>query len=301
MLTAEESLMKSNQPTIIISGANGFLGKELVAHFSRKNFHVVGLVRNPEIQKPLKNVTYKKHDLSKKLDDVLFKNADYFVHAAYIKEDKTTPNAFALNLSGTKQLVKASRKYNLKHTIFISSMSAQPDALSTYGKQKYEIEKLFSHKNDVVIRSGLIIGAGGLVQQITNFIRKFHIAPLIGGGTQPLQIIAVYDLVKAIETLLSSKISGTLTIAEPTVFTYKEFYRAIAANLHMSLVLLPVPFFIPLFAIQFAKAIGIPLSITKDNLLGIRRLRSVDTKADLAKINLKPDRLEKVLRKVRLN
>lgn len=292
--------MKSRQPTVIISGANGFLGKELVAHFSKKEYLVVGLVRNPELQKPLKNVIYQKHDLSKKLDDSPFKDADYLIHTAYIKEDKATPNAFTLNLKGTKQLLAASRKYKLKRTIFISSMSAQPDALSTYGKQKYEIEKLFSHKNDVVIRSGLIIGAGGLIQQITSFIKKFHVAPLIGGGTQPLQIIAVYDLVKAIDTLLSSKINGTLTIAEPTVFTYKEFYRAIAANLHISLVLLPVPFFIPLFAIQLAKAVGIPLSITKDNLLGIKRLRSVDTKADLEKIKLKPARLEEVLQKVNL-
>ena len=293
--------MKSRQPTIIITGANGFLGTELVAHFRKNNFQVIGLVRNPEAQKSLKNVVYQKHDLSKKLDDSLFKNADYLIHAAYIKEDKNTPNAFALNLKGTKQLLMASRKHKLKRTIFISSMSAQPDALSTYGKQKYEIEKLFSHKNDAVIRSGLIIGKGGLVQQITTFIRKFHVAPLIGGGRQPLQIIAVYDLVKAIDALLSSKIRGTLTIAEPTVFTYKEFYRAIATHLRTSLVLLPVPFFMPLLAIQLARALGIPLSITKDNLLGIKRLRSVDTTADLAEINIKPDRLDEVLKKIKLS
>lgn len=293
--------MKTASPTIIITGANGFLGKELISHFSKKNYRIIGLVRNPDAGQPLQNVTYQKHDLAKKLDESLFKGADYLIHAAYVKEDKHTPNAFAINLNGTKQLLKASRKHKLKRNVFISSMSAQPDALSTYGKQKYKIEKLFSHKNDVVIRSGLIIGAGGLVQQITTFIRRFHVAPLIGGGTQPLQIIAVYDLVKAIDALLSSKISGTLTIAEQTVFTYKEFYRTIAANLHISLALVPVPFFIPLLAIKLAKTVGIPLSITRDNLLGIKRLRGVDTKADLAKINLKPDHLEDVLRKVNLD
>lgn len=292
--------MKTKQPTIIITGANGFLGRELVIHFSKKNYDVIGLVRNPGAQQSLKNVTYKKHDLSKKLDESILKNADYLIHTAYIKEDRNTPNAFDLNLNGTKQLLKASRKYKLKRTIFISSMSAQPDALSTYGKQKYEIEKLFTHKTDIVIRSGLIIGRGGLVQQITNFIKRFHLAPLIGGGKQPLQVIAVYDLVTAIDTLLSLKINGTLTIAEPTVFSYKEFYRTIASHLHTPLVLLPVPFFLPLIAIRLAKIVGIPLAITKDNLLGIKRLRSVDTKADLAKINLKPDPLEISLQKVNL-
>lgn len=292
--------MKTASPTIIITGANGFLGKELISHFSKKNYRIIGLVRSPDAGQPLQNVTYQKHDLAKKLDESLFKGADYLIHAAYVKEDKHTPNALAINLNGTKQLLKASRKHKLKRNIFISSMSAQPDALSTYGKQKYKIEKLFTDKNDVVIRSGLIIGRGGLIQQIVKLIKTLHVAPLIGGGGQPLQIIAVYDLVKAIEIILPSKIHGVLTIAEPTVFTYKEFYRTVAQHLRTPLLLIPVPFFVPLLVINLAKLTGISVGITKDNLLGIKRLRSVDTSADLEKLRLKVDPLEKVLKKVTL-
>lgn len=289
--------MKTKAPIVVITGASGLVGTELVTHFSKQGWQVVGLVRNPNRMPQTKNVRWAAHDLSKELNESVFKNADFMVHAAYVKEDRSTPNAYDINVSGTKQLIEASRKYKLKKSLFMSSMSAQPDALSSYGKQKFEIEKLFDSKQDVVIRSGLVIGNGGLIKQIAQFIKTKHVAPLIGGGMQPLQVVAVYDLATAIEKLLLSKLHGTFTVAEPTVFTYKSFYKIVGQKLHTPLLLIPVPFFIPLLAIRTAKLLHVPLGITEDNLLGVKKLRSVDTMSDLQKIGITLDPLETILDK----
>jgi len=290
--------MSSTQPTIVITGANGFLGTQLVNHFAAKGWHVRALVRNPKTAKKQANVTYLAYDMTTSFDESkIFSGADYLVHAAYIKEDRKHPNAFELNMEGTKQLLAASRTHKLKKNIFLSSMSALPDAVSTYGKQKYAIQNLFNGPRDVVIRSGLMIGNAGLIREISQFIKTKHVAPLIDGGNQPLQTIAVYDMVRVIDRMFALDVTGTFTIAEPAPITYRGLYKAIAKKLRTPLVLIPVPFWIPLLVIRTIQMLHLPFKITEDNLQGIRKLQAEDTTADLAKLKITLDPLEIVLDK----
>lgn len=289
--------MPNKQPTIVITGAHGFLGAHLVTHFAAKGWQVRALVRSPATAKKQPNVTYLAYDMTKDFDArKIFTDADYLVHTAYIKEDRKHPNAFELNMEGTKQLLEASRTHKLKKNIFLSSMSALPDAVSTYGKQKYAIQKLFNDTQcDVVIRSGLMIGNAGLIREISQFIKTKHIAPLIDGGNQPLQTIAIYDMVRVIDRILELDVAGTFTIAEPAPITYRGLYKAIAKQLHTPLLLIPVPFWIPLTVIRTIQMLHLPFKITEDNLQGIRKLRAEDTTEDLAKLHITLDPIEIVL------
>ena len=159
-----------NSLTIIITGANGFIGTKLVNYFSSKNWNVIAFVHHLPKEK-LENVVYREYDLTKSQNEDSFIHADYMIHAAYMKKEMH-PNAFEINIQGAKDLLSASRKYNLKKNIFISSMSSRPDALSDYGKQKFIIEKLFNTKEDVIIRPGLVLGDGALAKEIFTFIKK---------------------------------------------------------------------------------------------------------------------------------
>lgn len=289
--------MSKKQPTIVITGANGFLGTQLVNHFAKKGWEVRALVRNPKTAKPQPHVTFMAYDMTKAIDDAIFAGADYLVHAAYIKEDRQHPNAFELNMEGTKQLLTASRAHKLKKNIFLSSMSAQSDAVSTYGKQKYAIQALFNRNADVVIRSGLMIGNAGLIREISQFIKTKHMAPLIDGGNQPLQTIAVYDMVRVIDRIIGRDVTGIFTIAEPAPITYRGLYKAIAKKMRTPLVLIPVPFWIPLMVIRTIQMLHLPFKITEDNLQGLRKLRVEDTTNDLATLQITLDPIEIVLDK----
>lgn len=281
--------------TIVITGANGFVGTELVALYAKKGWNVRALVRNPDRFKNSKQVKYFAYNMGDQPDTAIFKGADYLVHAAYVKESRTTPNAYELNVEGTRQLLEASRKAKLKKNIFMSSMSAQPDAVSTYGKQKFDIEKMFNTKKDVVIRSGLVVGNGGLLSEIAQFIKTKHVAPLIDGGNQPLQTVAVYDLVRVIDRMIEQDVDSTFTIAEPTPITYRNLYKLIARKQGSALLLVPVPFWMPLLAIRLIHLLHLPLKITEDNLQGIKKLRAEDTTADLDTLGVTLDPIEVVL------
>jgi nucleoside-diphosphate-sugar epimerase len=292
--------MTKQMPTVVITGASGFIGKSMVTYFVGQKWHVRALVRNPNAHADTPYVTYFAYDLESSPPAAAFAGADYVLHAAYIKTDKKHPDAHRTNILGTRQLLKASRASGIQKTVFLSSMSAQADALSDYGKQKFELERDFTGQHDVVLRPGLVIGNGGLVQNIVNVMQRLHVVPIIGGGNQPLQVVALYDLQKAIAHSFTQDIYGTFTVATPEVYTYREFYNTLRRKLHIKAWLMPVPFGLVLFGIRFARQLRLPLRITEDNLQGIKKLRSQETLQDLRTLGIQLDPLETILSKLDL-
>lgn len=222
-------------------------------------------------------------------DDTIFLGADYLVHTAYMKSGH---NVIKSNTDAAERLIKKSVAFGVRKNIFISSMSADRDALSDYGKQKYAIEPLFSGKNDAVIRSGLIIGDGGLAKQVVNFMQAKHFAPLIDNGKQPIQTVAVDDMARVIHAVIKKNATGILNIGTPRVYTYKEYYQIMKSKLRIRALLIPVPYFVPLAAIKLIHILHLPFPITEDNLQGLKRLRAYDTQPDLTRLDITLKELE---------
>jgi nucleoside-diphosphate-sugar epimerase len=284
----------TKKPTIAITGANGFLGSALVDHFVKDGWQVVALVRRPpELYR--KNVSYVKYDLNKPIGSNALKGVTYLVHAAYVKQDRKHPDAFNINIKAAENIFAAAEKQNIKKCLFMSSMSAHEEAISDYGKQKLAIEKIFSGPRCISIRSGLIIGNGGLVKQMVDFMRTKHMVPLVDGGKQPLQIVAISDLVKVVDKLLTSNISGMLTIATPEVYSYKDLYLAISQRLNINVLYVPVPFFALINIIRLVNLLPVPIAVNPDNALGLKALRSTKTGPDLKRIGVKLKTLQYAL------
>lgn len=260
----------------------------------------MALVRHPQ-KSNQKNVEERAFDLEQDVNVSTLKGVDFLVHAAYVKYDRKQPEAMRINLEGTKRLMAASKANGVKKNIFMSSMSAHNEAVSTYGIQKLAIEKLFTGKESVVLRSGLIVGNGGIVKQMVDFIRSKHVVPLIGGGTQPLQIIAVQDLARIIETCIERDLDGRFVTATPQVYTYKEFYQAIGKRLNTRILFVPVPFGVLQAILKIVSILHLPVGINEDNLQGLKMLRSSNTASDLKKIGVTVDSLEVALEKTQLD
>lgn len=112
--------------TIIITGANGFIGTELVAFFEKKGFKIKAFVRKVN-KKDTTNISYVKYELGKPVEnESVFEHADYLIHCAFSKFNENN-NSDAINIEGTKYLIEMARKYSLK-MIFLSSFSAHPKA-----------------------------------------------------------------------------------------------------------------------------------------------------------------------------
>jgi nucleoside-diphosphate-sugar epimerase len=287
--------MSSEQPTIFITGASGFIGSRLVAYYAAKGWNVVGLVRNPDGCSTRDNVRYVACDLFKPFDARIFEGIDYLVHTAYVKYDRMHKDAMDVNVHGTERLLSAARTHGVRKSIFLSSMSAHADAVSVYGRQKLAVEALLNAPGDVVMRCGLVIGNGGIVQQMASFLQTKRIVPLVGGGTQPLQIISVHNLLQVTERILERDLRGRFVIANPKVYAYKELHRALGAQLGVKPLFVPVPFYALLAGIRLITLLRLPLAVNEDNLWGLKMLRAIDNSADIKEIDVDLDTLQEAL------
>jgi nucleoside-diphosphate-sugar epimerase len=265
--------------TIIISGANGFIGSELTSHFNRKGFIVRALIHNPA-KIPVIGVGYYTYNFGDAVEEKIFEQADCFIHCAYDK------HSLKLNIEGTRQLLALSKKYGVKKNIFISSLSSREDALSIYGKQKWACEKLFNQPNDIVLRLGMVIGNGGLFGQMKNYLQQKNRIPIISGGQQPIQTIYIRDLMEAIDRCIEKNFTGTISIASSEKLAYKEFYSLICKSLHVVPSFTSIPYGLLYFCLSVSETLGIKLPVSRENILGLKKQSYVDTTADLKKIGI---------------
>ena len=96
---------------IVISGANGFIGSELVKHFNENGWIVRALIHS-NANPPIAGIAYYKYALGDKIDERIFEKADCFIHCAYAKD------SYKLNVSGTGQLLEMSKKCGIRKNIF---------------------------------------------------------------------------------------------------------------------------------------------------------------------------------------
>lgn len=270
-------------PIIAISGATGFIGSQLCAHFVQQGYRVIGFCRSTPVN-TMNNVEYRIFNLENNPDAALFKDVMVFIHCAYLKGEE----AKAINIEGTKRVLQASRNAGVKKNLFFSSMSAHADALSAYGQQKLELEKEFFGSDDAIIRPGLVIGKGGLFLEMVKHIQSKGIIPLIDGGNQPLYTVHSTDVLKAVEIIITKNLNGIFTVAEPAPVLYRDFYRELAKALNKKVWMINIPYSLMELLLSLTRLLSINTGVGKENLLGLKALRTFEFSDDLRKLGLFP-------------
>ncbi|OFZ18315.1 MAG: hypothetical protein A2Z20_03370 [Bdellovibrionales bacterium RBG_16_40_8] len=263
---------------IAITGANGFIGKHLVTLFKKNDWQVICLMRETN------------YDLAKDVDDKRLVNCKAVIHCAYTKNSTLVTDANKINYLGTLNLLQAAEAANVENFVYLSSMSAHEKATSDYGRSKLQIESLFNLNKHLVIRPGLVLGAGGFFEKIKHFIANHKLIPLIGGGYQPIQTVNVAELCAAIYELIVNKKSGLFIVAEDAGPNLRDVYVEISKyttgkKIFFYIPAWPIKFIFKILDILHAlKMIKIVEAIIKyipfddENLRGLEQLRAFSTK-----------------------
>lgn len=271
------------KPSIIITGANGFIGESLVNYFFAKGWLVKAFVHSMPVNK-LSGVEYVLYNLEEKPNAQIFESVNYLVHGAYLKFDKNK-NSDSINIQGTKTLLDLCRKNNIK-PLFLSSLSAHKDAESHYGKTKLESEKLFDVSKDIILKPGFVIGKKGLSGELINRIRNSTFFPLVGGGLQPIQTIHINDLCLIIEKVFIENVVGLYHVAEMEEVSMKTFYQEISSQLNKKMNFISFPTSLLYFICRVFESIGIKFPVSSENVLGLKHLIKFDTTKDLNKLGV---------------
>lgn len=255
----------SKRRGVLVTGGGGFIGSSLLRGFDARGWRAIGCgPRRP----PANRFEWRAYDLGwRQLPDELFAGAGVLVHAAYAKRD------YERNVAGTLLLCDRAARCGMR-VVFLSSLAAHSKALSSYGKQKYELERRLDARGALVVRPGLVIGDGGLFGAMCAYLRGHRAIPLIDGGTQPLQTVYIDDLVDALCAAAERNDCGTFTVAERDPVSYRDFYAALAQRMHARARFVAIPFWAADLAVRAAGAMRVALPIDRDNLLGLRAMRA---------------------------
>jgi nucleoside-diphosphate-sugar epimerase len=274
--------------TVAITGANGFIGSALVRHFSQRGCSVLALCRRPQDQSPLPHTRFIPFAMAESIRESELEGGDVLIHCAFVPHAVGRPDATAINVRGTERLLEVTRRLGYAKFVFLSSLSVLQGARSHYARHKRELEGIFDLERDLIVRPGLTLGKGGLAQTIVRVIRTSRVVPLIGGGQQPVYTIGVDDLCSALHQMIEHGVSGAYSVAAPEPVTMRELYRGLADRAGVRCTFLPVPYLPAFWALKAIEAIGIELSITTENLLGLEQLRVLDLAADLRALGVHP-------------
>lgn len=267
-----------------ITGSSGFIGSELTKHFLASGHEVLLMQRTQPGDIP-EHASFFLFDLEN-CELPQPEMVDVIIHCAFVPYSPKQRNAYGVNVDATIKLQAFCRQHG-KQFVFLSTMSAHSEAVSVYGKHKFELEHLLGGEKESVLKLGLVIGSsGGLFKRISEVVNSSKFIPMVGGGTQPIQTVYIQDLCKVVSKVLESRLNGNFTIGTPRVYIMKEFYQAVAKTNANNPVFVLVPYSLMYAGLFIAEKLGLNLPVGTENLLGLKQLKSFDTSEDLNKIGV---------------
>ena len=217
---------------ITITGANGFVAKNLRKFLSKNHIKVIAIARKTFQKHHTETVVYSKTLLEKGLQNKL-RNCDALVHLIGIGKQSSKYN-FEDNIELTKNMIKTCKKSGIKKIIYISGLGVTKNSTSDYFISKYKAEQeiINSGLNYTIFRPSYIIGKKDYLSKFILKQIKKGIVIIPGSGKYRLQPIFVEDVAKIIvESIYEKKFSNKiLDLVGPEIIKFEDFVRYFIKN-----------------------------------------------------------------------
>ena len=211
---------------IVITGASGFVAKNLRKHLSEKNVHLISISR-----KNFKSFKNETKIISKNYEEKLIlpkiKNSDALVHLVGIGKQSTKTDYELINVQLTQKIVNLSKKAKIKKLVYTSGLGVSVDTSIGYFISKFKAEKsiIDSKINYTIFRPSYIVGKDDLfTKYLKKSIKKNKII-IPGSGKYVIQPISIEDVTKLIfQSIVDKRFKNkTLDLVGSEIISFKKY------------------------------------------------------------------------------
>lgn len=236
---------------LLVTGGTGFVGSHLIKRMRQEGIPVRALVRRPDKAQALKDlgVEVVPGDVS---DKASLENAtsgcERVVHLVGLIQEAPGATFPGVHVDGTRNMLEAARKNNVRHFFYQSSLGTRPNAKSEYHKTKWAAEELVraSGLPYTILRPSLIYGPGDqFTIRLSEMMRLSPVLPVIGTGKAKVQPIFIDDVVTCILKAVTADccLNEICEIGGPDQLTYEDVTVSIADALGIQRPILHLPLF----------------------------------------------------------
>ena len=218
---------------VAVTGANGFVGKNVRKFLYKNKVRVLGISRKNFGKYSTETKAQSKNLLEQRLQKKL-KSYDALVHLIGIGIESSGSTFEEINVNLTKNTIKLCKKSGIKKIIYISGLGVSKNNTSNYFTSKYKAEQeiINSGLDYTIFRASYIIGKTDHLTKSLSKQMKKGVIIIPGSGKYQLQPIFVEDVAKIIlKSILEKKFSKKiLDLVGPRKISFEDFVKLFSKN-----------------------------------------------------------------------
>jgi NADH dehydrogenase len=280
---------------VLVTGATGFLGRQVVRELLDHQHQVRCLVHTPGRERALPQGEVEVHFGSisdPKALAAACHGVEAVIHLVAIIRQRQGATFDQVNRQGTANVVAAvgaghdSLTSGVEHFLHVSAIGAANNSAYPYLHSKWlgEQEVVNSGLPYTILRPSLVFGEGDeFLNTLAGLVRVFPLVPVAGPGQNRFQPIAVADVARCLVLALGQDdLKGkTIEIGGPQQLSYNDLVSIVARTLGKRRLLLHIPVWLMHLSVAMMQKLQPRPPVTTDQLkmLPVPNVTGMDTVA----------------------
>jgi uncharacterized protein YbjT (DUF2867 family) len=225
---------------VLLTGATGFIGRQLADALAAHGHEVVRAVRNPAHVADAR-LRCIAADFTRDIDPAVWAprlaGVDAVINAVGIIREQGAQTFDVIHARAPRALFTACAQAGVPLVVQISALGADEHAASRYhlSKKKADDHLAALPVHSVIVQPSLVYGPDGASARLFTMLASLPVIALPGGGGQMVQPVHVDDLVAAVLALLSRPpASGTrVPVVGPRPMMLREFLSTLRRSMRL--------------------------------------------------------------------
>ena len=262
---------------ILVFGASGQIGRNLIRKLSKNNYKIIALTRNIHrtgyILKTQANPGYLElveiNNFNPDKIESLMKRCSICINLIGILFEKKKGHFNQIHTDLPNLISHLANKFNIEKLIHLSALGIEEASDSLYAKSKLEGEKKIvkNFSNSIILRPSIVYSIDdNFTTRFMKLLSMFPIMPIYYGGKTKFSPIHVSDIVNIIYEIIESKNKSLIIeCVGPEILTFKDIIKILLNSINKKRLLLPLPIPIANISAKILQLFPQPL-LTEDQL-----------------------------------